>query len=158
MRGYVESSKVTDFCPDQTNRRDDERCVVTRGFDYDRGVTVVRTYDPVGKLIGSTDVEGADLSLTDIERARVESLIRTDPRTKDVVNRPDVMLWDGGFVMREPDDKYCDAKSRCIRIIAATHGGDDAILHSVVDLVTDRVVYPNYVPLEKKIAKPLLEQ
>ena len=133
MRGYVESSKVTDFCPDQTNRRDDERCVVTRGFDYDRGVTVVRTYDPVGKLIGSTDVEGADLSLTDIERARVESLIRTDPRTKDVVNRPDVMLWDGGFVMREPDDKYCDAKSRCIRIIAATHGGDDAILHSVVD-------------------------
>lgn len=156
MQGYVESSKVTDFCPDPSTRRDDERCTVTRGFDYARVVTIVRTYDPSGKLISSNEVAGADLSLTERERARVEALVRADPRTRDIVNAPGVMLWDGGFVMREPGDKYCDRGSRCIRVIAAIHQGDDAILHSVVDLVSDRVVYPNYVSSQKKhINQPL---
>src|SRR5690606_32611988 len=53
MRGYVESRRVTDFCPDQNQRRDDERCVVTYGWDYERGVTVVRTFDPAGKVIAT---------------------------------------------------------------------------------------------------------
>ena len=157
MRGYVESSKVTDFCPDQSRRRDDERCVVTRGFDYARGITIVRTFDPAGQLLSSVDVAGADLSLTEVERARVETLIRADPRTKNVVNAPDVMLWDGGFVMREPGDRYCDRGSRCIRVIAAIDDGNEAILHSVVDLVSDRVVYPNYVPSDTKTVNQPLE-
>ncbi len=157
MRGYVESSKVTDFCPDQSTRRDDERCTVTRGFDYSRVLTIVRTYDPTGKLINSVDVAGADLSLTDVERARIETLIRADPRTKDIVNAPGVMLWDGGFVMREPGDQFCDRGSRCIRVIAATHEGDNAILHSVVDLVADRVVYPSYTSSRNKSVNQPLE-
>lgn len=153
MRGYIESKRVTDFCPDQASRRDDERCVVTRGFDYSRGVTIVRTYDPNGVLIATQEPPGADVSLTDVERARVEALVRSDPRISDIVNAPDVVLWHGGFVMREPGDKYCDRGSRCIRVIAAIHGGDDVILHSVVDLMTDRVVYPKYVPSGKNVAR-----
>jgi hypothetical protein len=152
MRGYVESRRVSDFCPDQQNRRDDERCVVTRGWDYSRGVTIVRTYDPDGKLISTEEPPGADLSLTDIEKARIEALMRADPRTRDIVNKPGVMLWQGGFVMREPGDPYCDRGSRCIRVIAATDGGNTAILHSVVDLMRDEVVYPDYVPSEKKLS------
>ena len=153
MRGYIESRRVTDFCPDQASRREDERCIVTRGFDYSRGVTVVRTYDPSGALIATQEPPGADVSLTDVEQARVEALVRADPRISDIVNAPGVVLWHGGFVMREPGDKYCDRGSRCIRVIAAIHGGDDVILHSVVDLMTDRVVYPRYVPSGKTVAR-----
>ena len=151
MRGYVESRRVTDFCPDQNQRRDDERCVVTYGWDYERGVTVVRTFDPDGKLIGTEEPAGADLSLTDAEKARVEALMRADPRTRDTVNKADVMLWQGGFVMRKPGDRFCDKGSRCIRVVAATDGGNTAIRHSVIDLMRDAVVYPDYVPTAKEM-------
>ena len=104
MRGYVESSRVSDFCPDQAQRRDDERCIVTRGWDYARGKTIVRTFDPSGKLIATDVPDGADLSLTPIEKQRVEALVRADPRTRDIVNKPGVIIFDSGFVMREPGD------------------------------------------------------
>lgn len=146
MRGYIQSSKVTDFCPDQSQRRDDERCVVTRGFDYSTGQTIVRTFDPEGKLMRTEKPDGADLSLTPAEKSRVEFLVRSDPRTRDIVNKPGVMIFESGFVMREPGDSWCDRGSRCIRSIAATNGGDDVVLHSVVDLMRDKVVYPNYLP------------
>jgi hypothetical protein len=151
IRGYVESSRVTDFCPG-SNRPADERCVVTRGWDYDSGVTVVRTYDPAGRLIDTRNPPGADLSLTAPEQARVEALVRSDPRTAPIVNRPGVMFWSGGFVMREPGDAFCDRGSRCIRAIAADDGGNNVVLHSVVDLMSDRVVYPSYEPHGKRTA------
>lgn len=152
MQGYVESARATDFCPDQRERKDDERCVVTRGWDYERGVTIVRTYDPSGRLISTDEPPGADLSLTAAEQARVEALVRMDPRTRGLVNKPEVIFWAGGFAMREPGDRYCDRGSRCIRAIAAVDGGDTVILHSVVDLMTDRVVYPFYSASAKKAA------
>ena len=145
IRGYVESSRVTDFCPG-ANRPAAERCAVTRGWDYDKGETVVRTYGPDGGLIDTQHPPGADLSLTPPEQARVEALVRADPRTAPIVNRPGVMFWSGGFVMREPGDRFCDRGSRCIRAIAADDGGNHVVLHSVVDLMTDRVVYPVYRP------------
>lgn len=157
MRGYVESSRVTDFCPDQSKRRDDERCVVTRGWDYARGQNIVRTFDPSGNLIATQYPPGADLSLTEPERQRAAELVKMDPRTRDIVNKPDVMLWHGGFAMREPGDPFCDRGSRCIRVIAAVNNGDDVILHSVVDLMSDRVVYPDYVPSGRKAVHSSLE-
>lgn len=152
MRGYVESSRVTDFCPDQSARRDDERCVVARGWDYARGQAIVRTYDPSGNLMSTQYPPGADLSLTELERERAAELVKSDPRTRDIVNKPDVMLWHGGFAIRGPGDPFCDRGSRCIRVIAATNNGNDVILHSVVDLMSDRVVYPDYVPSVRKAA------
>lgn len=155
MRGYVESSRVTDFCPDQRVRRDDERCVVTRGWDYGHGETLVQTYDPSGKLIATEKPDGADLSLTAAEISRVEMLVRSDPRTREIVNQPGVKIIESGFVMREPGDRWCDRGSRCIRSIAAINDGNDVVLHSVVDLMRDRVVYPNYLPSEKNIVEKL---
>ena len=67
MRGYVESSRVTDFCPDQSERRDDERCVVTRGLDYARGQNIVLTFDPNGNLI-ATPVHPPSRTLRKIPR------------------------------------------------------------------------------------------
>src|SRR5690606_8144059 len=154
MQGYVESSRVTDFCPDQASRPETDRCVVTRGFDYATGRTVVRTYDPAGKLIGTDHPPGANLSLTEAERARLEALVRADPRTAAVGGRADVVVWSGGCVRREPGARHGDRGSRCIRVIAAIDHGNDVILHSVVDLMTDRVVYPFYRPSGKESAAP----
>lgn len=157
MRGYVESSRVTDFCPDQASRPADARCIVTRGWDYVQGRTIVRTFDPLGRLLDTQYPPGADLSLTQAERARAETLMRADWRTRDLINQPGVMLWHGGFAMREPGDKFCDKGTRCIRVIAAVNNGDDVILHSVVDLMSDRVVYPFYVPSGRETAKLSME-
>jgi hypothetical protein len=152
MTGYVESARVTDFCPDQSTRPADERCIVTRGWDYSRGVTIVRTFDPQGKLIDVFEPEGADLSLTPAEQARVEALVRADSRTRDIVNQPEVSIWSGGFVHRRPGDPFCDRGSRCIRSIAFTDNGQRVLLHSVVDLMSDRVVYPFYSPAKETAA------
>ncbi|MBN8481301.1 MAG: hypothetical protein J0L88_06900, partial [Xanthomonadales bacterium] len=146
MRGYIESSRVTDLCPDPGKRAAEDRCVVTRGFDYTRGETVVRMYDPAGRLVLTEHPPGADVSLTPIEHARVEALMRVDARTAPIVNRTGVVLWAGGFVVREPGDRQCNRRSRCVRAIAADDGGNNVILHSVVDLMTDRVVHPFYEP------------
>lgn len=114
---------------------------------------MVHTYDPEGKLISTVEPPGADLSLTSAEAARVEALVRSDPRTRDIVNKPGVLFWSGGFAMREPGDPWCDKGSRCIRAVAYIGDGQTTVLHSVVDLMRDEVVYPNYVPSGKKLSE-----
>lgn len=146
MSGYVESQRATDFCPDQNRRRADERCVVTRGWDYAAGVGIQRVFDPQGRRISEEVLPGADLSLTPAERRRVEDLVRADPQLAPIINQPGVRVWAGGFVVREPGDPYCDRGSRCVRAIAGANDGNDAVAHAVVDLMTDRVVYPFYSP------------
>jgi len=153
MRGYVESRRVTDFCPDQARRPADARCVVTRGWDYDRGKMIVRVFNPAGSVIHTDESQLSESSLTTAEQARVEALVRADPRTRDLVNKPGVTFWAGGFVMREPGDRWCDTGSRCIRAIAVVDDGNTAILHSVVDLMRDEVVYPDYLPSGKKVVQ-----
>lgn len=146
MSGYVESQRATDFCPDQRQRRADERCVVTRGWDYATGVAILRMFDPQGRKINEEVLPGADLSLTPAEQRRVEDLVRADPQLAPIINQPGVRVWAGGFVVREPGDPYCDRGSRCVRAIAGANDGNDAVAHAVVDLMTDRVVYPFYSP------------
>lgn len=146
LRGYVESEKASDFCPGPKVWRPDQRCMVTRGWDYSNGQTLVRTYDPQGKLLAEVVEPGADLSLVPSEKLRVESLVRADPALASVVNRPTVRIWAGGFAFREPGDRFCDRASRCVHAIAGANDGNDAIAHSIVDLMTDKVVYPYYQP------------
>ena len=99
-----------------------------------------------------------DLAPIDKAKTRLNAVVKLVKR-KDVTRliKPDVMLWHGGFAMREPGDPFCDRGSRCIRVIAAVNNGDDVILHSVVDLMSDRVVYPDYVPSGRKAAHLSLE-
>lgn len=146
MRGYIESSRATDFCPGPKKWRPDQRCVVTRGWDYSKAETFVRTFDPEGERLDEVVEPGADLSLVPAEQQRVESLLRAEPTLAPVVNRPSVRVWAGGFVFRKPGDPFCDRGSRCVHAIAGANNGEDAIAHAIVDLMTDKVVYPDYKP------------
>lgn len=122
-------------------------------WDYDRGTAIRRTYDLQGKLLETEDLPGADFSLTAPEKERVKDLVRGYPTLKDAVNQPGVDIWAGGFVLREPGDRYCDKGTRCIHAIVSGDNGYTAVAHAIVDLQRDRVVYPDFDP-ESRAKKP----
>lgn len=145
LHGYTVTRRNGDFVmvDGKEQRRD-----VEYGWDYDHAVGLRRTFDADGHLLETAELTGADLGLTDAERARAEALVRGHPALRELVARPDVVLWVGGFAFRKPGDPYCDRGSRCIHMIAGSDYGTHAIAHAIVDLQSDRVVYPFYQPAE----------
>lgn len=113
-------------------------------WDYDRGTAIKRIYDESGRLLGSEDLPGAEMRLTPAENDRVKALVRGYPSLKGVASRPGVVIWAGGFVLRQPGDRWCDARTRCIHAILSSDNGATAVAHAIVDLQRDRVVYPEY--------------
>ena len=116
--------------------------------DYDRAVALRRTFDTQGHLLDTTELAGADLGLTEAEQARARALVRADAQLHALVDRPDVVIWAGGFSFRKPDGNDCVRGSRCIHVIAAADHGTTAVAHAIVDLQGDRVVYPFYQPAD----------
>lgn len=145
MHGYVVARRHSDFA---LHDGKEERREVEYGWDYDRGVALRRTFDQQGRLLETKEMVGANLSLTEQESERARALTLADPRLKAIVGKPDVVIWAGGFAFRKPGDAYCDRGTRCIHVIAAADHGDTAVAHAIVDLQTDRVVYPFYQPAD----------
>lgn len=145
MHGYVVARRHSDFA---LHGGKEERREVEYGWDYDHGVALRRTFDQQGRLLETKEMTGANLSLTGQESERARALTRADPRLKAIVEKPDVVIWAGGFAFRKPGDPYCDRGTRCIHVIAAADHGDTAVAHAIVDLQTDRVVYPFYQPVD----------
>ena len=141
MRGYVIERRYGDFAMvDGKEIRFD----VEYGWDYDRATGVRKTYDATGKLQDTQDLVNGEMALNEVERERVRALVLGHPSLKSIANAKDVVIWGGGFLWREPGDRYCDRGSRCIHAIIAKDGGLTAVGHAMVDLQTDRVVYPFY--------------
>jgi hypothetical protein len=143
LHGYVVARKHGDF---RMHDGKEQRLEVDYGWDYDTGTAYRRTFDEQGNLLEKKEMVGAELVLTEVEIERVRALVRTHPALRSIVDKPDVVIWAGGFVYRKPGDPHCDRGSRCIHAIAADDHGDNAIAHAIVDLQTDRVVYPFYQP------------
>jgi len=141
MHGYVIERRYGDFAMVGGK---EVRFDVEYGWDYDRATGVRRTFDTTGKLLTSEDLINGEMALGEIERERVRQLVRTQPQLKAIANGPDVVIWGEGFLWRVPGDPYCDRGSRCIHAIIAKDGGLTAVGHAMVDLQTDRVVYPFY--------------
>lgn len=141
MRGIVINRRYGDFfvVDGKEVRRE-----IELAWDYDRATAIRRTYDPSGKLLQTEDLPGAEMRLTPAEDARVKALVSGYPTLKDVVKRPGVVIWAGGFVLRKPGDRWCDKGTRCIHAIMSTDNGVTAVAHAIVDLQRDRVVYPEY--------------
>lgn len=116
--------------------------MVEYGFDYDRRVTVRRIFTSDGTLVAEDLFEAESLHANPAESARVRELVETHPQLGPLMSRRDLLVHAGGFVVREPGDPYCDIGSRCLRFIVSTGDGSETVIHAIVDLVTDRVVYP----------------
>lgn len=145
MQGYVIARRHSDFVfvDGKEQRRE-----VEYGWDYAQGLALRKTFDEAGHLLETEEMAGANLTLTDVEVERVRQLVRAQPALKAIVDKPDVLIWAGGFVFRKPGDPYCDRGSRCIHAIAAADHGDTAVAHAIVDLQSDCVVYPFYQPAD----------
>ncbi|MEO6688727.1 MAG: hypothetical protein ABIS07_15355 [Dokdonella sp.] len=141
MHGYVVERRVGDFV-----MRDGKeiRLEVEYGWDYDRAVGVRKTFDTAGKLLQSEDLVNGEMALNAIEAERVRALVRGQPALKSIANGPDVVIWAEGFLWRVTGDRYCDKGSRCIHAIIAKDKGLTAVGHAMIDLQSDRVVYPFY--------------
>ncbi len=145
MRGYVVARRHGDFVLVDGK---EQRREVEYGWDYARGLALRRTFDADGRLLETKEMVGANLSLTDAEAERARQLVRSQSDLKAIVDKSDVVIWAGGFAFRKPGDPYCDRGSRCIHVIAAADHGDTAVAHAIVDLQSDRVVYPFYQPAD----------
>ncbi len=145
MRGYVTARRHSDF---SLVAGQEKRLEVEYGWDYDRGIGLRKTFDTQGKLLQSEQISAANIPLTAVEAERVRALVRGQPELKPIVDKPDVVIWGEGFAFGQADDPYCDLGSRCVHAIAAADFGDRAVAHAIVDLQSDRVVYPFYHPPE----------
>lgn len=145
MHGYVVARRHSDFSLDGGKER---RFEVEYGWDYEQGFALRKTFDADGKLLKTQQLSGAEFALTEPERERVRALMRGHPALKPIVDKPGVVIWAGGFAYQKRDDPHCSRHSRCIHAIAAADDGDTAVAHAIVDLQTDRVVYPFYQPAE----------
>jgi len=141
IHGYVIERRYGDF---QMVDGKEIRFDVEYGWDYARGTGVRKTFDTSGKLLTSEDLVNGEMSLGVVEQERVRQLVRTQPQLKAIANGPDVVIWGEGFLWRVPGDRWCDRGSRCIHAIIAKDEGLTAVGHAIVDLQTDRVVYPFY--------------
>lgn len=152
LQGYVVGRRHSDF---SWKDGKEQRYEVEYGWDYEQGIALRKTFDEGGTLLKAQRVAGEEPPLTEIERARVQVLVRGQPELKRLVDEPGVVVWAGGFVYRKLGDPYCGEKTRCVHAIASADGGNTAVSHSIVDLQSDRVVYPFYRPSdEKTAAKP----
>ena len=153
MHGIVINRRYGDFFMID---RQEVRREIELAWDYDRGTAIRRTYDLSGKLLQSEDIAGAEMRLTDLENDRVKALVSGYPTLKEIVRKPGVVIWAGGFVWRKPGDRYCDLGTRCIHAILSTDNGVTAVAHAIVDLQRDRVVYPEYDMEQYKLEPPSL--
>lgn len=123
----------------------DRRRQVQHLWDYSRGVAVRRMLSMEGELLRVEDEPFRALRGTDEEQAIAFQRVREHPQLSASAAIADAE-WFGGFAYREPDDPYCDAGSRCIHVMVTVDRGVRRIIHAIVDLQTDRVVYPFYDP------------
>lgn len=141
LHGYVMERHYGDFFIIDGK---EVRRQIEYGWDYDRATGVRKTFDPEGRLLQSEDLAGGEMALNETEAERVRALVRGHPALKAIANGDDVVIWAEGFLRRVPGDRYCDKGSRCIHAILAKDKGLTAVGHAMVDLQSDRVVYPFY--------------
>lgn len=122
-----------------------ERQVVEYGWDYRRAVTVERTRRPDGGALAEREVVGETLRATEEEQEWAFDLVRRHPELRVSATGPDVNLY-GGFILMEPDDEHCHLRSRCVYVFASQGDGSRKVVQAIVDLQSNRVVYPHYDP------------
>ena len=126
--------------------RGPQRQVVEYGWDYAEAVVKERTFGPDGALAGERDVPGQILRATEQELEWAFDLARAHPDLRTSVTADGVRLY-GGFILMQLDDPHCHLRSRCVYVFAS-HGADGSrkVAEAIVDLQSNRVVYPNYRP------------
>ena len=133
---------------DDVFRENDKDVPVTveYGWDYHLGVVVERVYDRGGALHSQRQLPGQTLAVTDPELELAFAIARESPELSVTLSEPNLNFY-GGFSYLNSADAPCSRGSRCVHLIVS--GGNDGerpVAHSIVDLMTRRVIHPFFTP------------
>lgn len=120
----------------------EERWRVQYLWDYANGIAVQRIFGSNGSVRSLEAKPALTLNATEAELAfaveQVKSHALIAPRlTSDA-------QYYGGFSFREPGVAACNMRSRCVHVFAVREEGRVRLVHAIVDLMTARVVIPDY--------------
>ncbi|MEZ5462789.1 hypothetical protein [Dokdonella sp.] len=124
---------------------ENKRVLVEYAWDYRAGTAVEKVYDESGLELRRTQLPGTTISFTDRELELAIALTREDPRLAGLFKQGDMNYY-AGFAYREPDDPGCGEGSRCLHVIVSEGDGQRHVAHSIVDLMTRRVIHPQLDP------------
>lgn len=114
-------------------------------FDYDKGIAREVYYTPEGRASGSREIKQNQPQPSPEEIAEAKELILADRELARIAGRRSAE-FNGGFVLEEARGMPCGPKSRCIQMQLLTPDHAGLLRWTVVDLVSQRVAYPVYVP------------
>jgi hypothetical protein len=117
-------------------------------YDYHQAAAFERSYTLDGRLIWSRRIRVNPPQPTPEEIAEAKDIVRADPELSRVMTRFSAEL-DGGFLAEEKRGGACGPGTRCVlvQVVAPNHAG--LLRWTAVDLVRQRIAYPNFAPSEK---------
>ena len=114
-------------------------------FDYEKGFAQENYFTPEGRPAGTRKIKQAQPQPSVEEIAEAQELILRDRELSRIAQRRSAQ-FNGGFLLEEVRGKPCGPGSRCIQMQLLTPDHLGLIRWTVVDLVSQRVAYPVYVP------------
>lgn len=117
-------------------------------FDYAKGVTLRRTYDASGALVGAEEI-GRQPRPSDAELAESAAIIAADAELAPLLAASDATI-EGGFLYHVDDFEQplaaCGPGSRCLQFDLVAPDHVESVRFVVVDLATRRVVEHDLFP------------
>ncbi len=120
----------------------EERWRVQYLWDYANGVAVQRIFGADGKLRLLENRPALTLNATEAELAFAIEVVKRDPHIAPQLTAD--ATYYGGFSFRDPAVSACNMRSRCVHVFAVRDAGRIRLVHSIVDLMTARVVIRDY--------------
>jgi hypothetical protein len=133
---------------DMKTRHGDVQRRVDIVYDYHQAAAFERAYTLDGRLIWNRRIRVNPPQPTAEEIAEAQGIVRADPELSRVMTRFSAEL-EGGFLAEEKRGGACGPGTRCVlvQVLAPKHGG--LVRWTAVDLVKQRIAYPNFVPSER---------
>lgn len=129
----------------------DQRVTVEYAWDYSRGIAVRRTFGEDGSGPVEQDMPAVTLNATEAERQFAFARVRADRQLASRITATTRLF--GGFSFRESGHPNCDVRSRCIHVVGSADDGQRHVLHAIVDLMSGKIVDPDYDPGMRGIAQ-----
>ena len=120
----------------------EERWRVQYLWDYANGVAVQRIFNSDGSVRSLEPKPALTLNATEGELAFAIALVERDARIAPHLTAD--ATYYGGFSFREPGVAACNMRSRCVHVFAVRDEGRVRLVHAIIDLMTVRVVIPDY--------------
>ena len=115
------------------------------GYDYGKKSPFRRQFDADGNLESEEFTWGVAIGATSEETNFAFELVKADPRLAKRLTRESIIMH-GGFTFFNQNDPLCGIGSRCLHVFATDSSNNELLVQSLVDLISKKVVYPDFEP------------